>query len=201
MILKNFIVFEGIDGAGTSTQIALLKEKKLDSFLFTCEPTDTVTGAFLRTILSGKNRVAPDTVAFLFAADRSEHLYGENGIVAAAESGKIVISDRYLFSSLAYQSIECGRELPAMLNSRFPLPELLFFFDIATDIALKRITGRPITEIYEKQDFLEKTAAEYRRIIAEYEEQDTGMKIIRIDATKPANLIAECIREELQKRR
>ena len=67
MILKNFIVFEGIDGAGTSTQLNILKEKLQNkNVFFTVEPTDLQTGKFLRTILSGSVKVAPSTVAFLF---------------------------------------------------------------------------------------------------------------------------------------
>jgi dTMP kinase len=200
-VLKNFIVFEGIDGSGTSTQIDMLKKKAQDAgkrFLFTAEPTTEVIGKFLRTILSGENCVDPGSAAFLFAADRHEHLYGKNGVVEALGTGKTVISDRYLFSSLAYQSIGCGRALPKMLNSRFPLPEVLLFFDIDPAASLTRIAGRKVTEIYEKQEFLEKTAAAYRRIIAGYEKQHTGMKIIRLNAAEPIKVIAELIWGQLQ---
>ena len=117
MILKNFIVFEGIDGAGTSTQIEILKKRAdADRFFFTTEPTDSETGKFLRKMLKGDVELDPCTSAFLFAADRNEHLYGNGGtncgVVAQAQSGKIVVSDRYLFSSLTYQSVTCGDELP-----------------------------------------------------------------------------------------
>ena len=79
MILKNFIVFEGIDGAGTSTQLNILKEKlENKNVFFTVEPTDLPSGKFLRTILSGSVKVAPSTAAYLFASDRNEHLFGKN---------------------------------------------------------------------------------------------------------------------------
>ena len=86
MILKNFIVFEGIDGAGTSTQLNILKEKlENKNVFFTVEPTDLPSGKFLRTILSGSVKVAPSTAAYLFASDRNEHLFGKNGIVEQVE--------------------------------------------------------------------------------------------------------------------
>jgi dTMP kinase len=197
-ILRNFIVFEGIDGSGTTTQLTLLKNRLASAswenrFLFTAEPTTEATGKFLRAILSGECPAEPETAAFLFAADRWEHLYGAQGIVKVLEQGKTVVSDRYFFSSLAYQSIGCGRELPRMLNSPFPLPEKLFFFDIDPALSLKRITGRGVREIYEKQDFLEKTVSEYRRVVAEYEQAGDGMKIIRVNAAEPAEKIAETI--------
>ena len=202
MILKNFIVFEGIDGAGTSTQIEILKKRAdADRFFFTTEPTDSETGKFLRKMLKGDVELDPRTSAFLFAADRNEHLYGTGGtncgVVAQAQSGKIVVSDRYLFSSLTYQSVTCGDELPRRLNEGFPLPEILFFFDIDPEISLQRVLGRGETEIYEKLDFQKATAARYRTVIAEYEKKNTGMKIVRLDASQSVEKIAEIITKEL----
>lgn len=189
MILKNFIVFEGIDGAGTTTQQRLLQERLLARFPHigchsTAEPTTAPTGTFLRSVLRGDVQVSPRTAAYLFAADRQEHLAAPGGIEELCRNNTIVISDRYLFSSLAYQSAACGPELPRLLNSSFPLPEYLFFFDIEPNQSLKRISGRGVTEIYENQAFLEATAAEYRRVIGEYEAMDTGMTILRLDASE-----------------
>lgn len=205
MILNNFIVFEGIDGAGTSTQIEILK-KRDDAcrFFFTAEPTDSETGKFLRRMLRGEVELDGRTGAFLFAADRSEHLYGKGGtncgVVAAAEGGKIVVSDRYLFSSLTYQSVTCGEELPRRLNETFPLPEILFFFDIAPQISLRRVLGRGETEIYERLDFQKAAAERYRKIIGEYESLGTGMRVVRIDASRPVGEIARRIAEVLRER-
>ncbi len=196
MVLHNFIVFEGIDGSGTSTQIALLKNKLPNpGTLFTAEPTSLATGRFLRTLLRGDERLTPGTMAYLFAADRYEHVHAQDGILQTCADGGIVVSDRYFFSSLAYQSAECGRELPAKLNESFPLPEYLFYFDIEPSVSLNRITGRSVTEIYEKREFLEKTAAEYERIIGEYEKTaaGTGMKIIRLDASESVAEVSENI--------
>ncbi|MBR5867202.1 MAG: dTMP kinase [Spirochaetaceae bacterium] len=196
MILRNFIVLEGIDGAGTSTQLNFLKKMlPQDKTLFTAEPTDSVTGKFLRSILRGDMELDPGTTAFLFAADRHEHLHCPGGIIETCNNGGITVTDRYLFSSLAYQSASCGEALPRLLNSTFPLPEYLFFFDIEPSLSLKRISGRGVTEIYEKQDFLEKTAAEYRKVIKEYQEtaKETGMNIIILDASKPVAEVSEKI--------
>ncbi len=188
MILEKFIVLEGIDGSGTSTQLQLLKKELADKeVVFTNEPTERETGKFLRTILKGDIQVDAKTAAHLFAADRCEHLYGKAGIVECTQEGKVVVCDRYLFSSLAYQSTACGKELPRLLNGDFPLPEIVFFFDIDPEISLQRITGRGVTEIYEKHDFLVKTADAYRAVFDEYEAKNTGMKIVRVDATQSIN--------------
>ena len=195
MILKNFIVFEGIDGAGTSTQIKKICERNPQKFFQTAEPTSLETGKFLRRMLGGEFSVDEKTNSFLFAADRAEHLYGKNGIIEQINNGKTVISDRYLFSSLAYQSISCGEELPKLLNSTFPLPEILFFFEIDPEISLKRVDSRnEKKEIYEKIETQKKIAMEYEKIISEYENNPScTMKIIRIDATKSIDEISETI--------
>ena len=195
MILKNFIVFEGIDGAGTSTQIKKICERNPQKFFQTAEPTSLETGKFLRKMLGGEFSVDEKTNSFLFAADRAEHLYGKNGIIEQINNGKTVISDRYLFSSLAYQSISCGEELPKLLNSTFPLPEILFFFEIDPEISLKRVDSRnEKKEIYEKIETQKKIAMEYEKIISEYENNPScTMKIIRIDATKSIEEISETI--------
>lgn len=198
MILKNFIVFEGIDGAGTTTQQKLLQKKLQTAFPrvqchCTAEPTTGATGKFLRSLLKGDFQATAQTAAYLFAADRQEHLASPGGIEELCNNGVLVISDRYLFSSLAYQSAACGPELPRLLNSQFPLPEFLFYFDIEPSQSLKRITQRGVTEIYENQLFLESTLQEYRRVIQEYEQMDTGMRIIRIDASQSLEKVAENI--------
>ena len=203
MVLKNFIVFEGIDGAGTTTQQKLL-QKRLRAECphvrchCTAEPTAGPTGRFLRGLLKGDFQATARTAAFLFAADRQEHLSAPGGIEELCSGGAVVVSDRYLFSSLAYQSAACGPELPRLLNSRFPLPEYLFFFEIEPSQSLKRIAGRSVTEIYENRGFLEAAAREYEKVIREYEAMDTGMSIIRIDAAQSPEKVGENIWSALQ---
>lgn len=201
MVLDNFIVFEGIDGAGTTTQLKKLSETiPEDKLILTAEPTKNETGLFLRRMLKGDFSVSEKTAAFLFAADRAEHIYGKNGVIEQTQAGKIVASDRYFFSSLAYQSVSCGEELPQMLNSTFPLPKILFYFVIDPKISLSRVTSRSNNlEIYEKMDFQVETAKWYEKVISSYEnsEKGKGMKIVRIDATKGIEEISEIIKKEI----
>ena len=199
MILKNFIVFEGIDGAGTSTQIKKLVERGCSergqgAFVATAEPTGGETGRFLRRMLGGEFSVDEKTNAYLFAADRCEHIFGKGGVQELCQAGKIVVSDRYFFSSMAYQSVSCGEELPQLLNSPFPLPEYLFYFVINPEVSLGRVTARgEKKEIYETIEKQKKIAAQYEKVISEYEKTagESGMKIIRIDAEKDIESISE----------
>ncbi len=200
MLLKKFVVFEGIDGAGTSTQMRLLAERDSGKKIaFTAEPTDRPTGKFLRQILAGKEKVSAQTAAYLFAADRAEHLWGDGGLVDQTKNGLTVVSDRYLFSNLAYQGVTCGEELPRTLNSPFPLPELLFFFDISAQKSLERVEKRgEAKEIYENEKFLENTAARYREIVNRYKKlENSGMRIVELDATLPKEKISDLIWNEI----
>lgn len=201
MTLKNFIVFEGIDGSGTSTQIKKLVERDLNKFVATAEPTKKETGLFLRKMLGGDFSVDSKTAAYLFAADRCEHIYGKDGVIDLLNQGKIVVSDRYFFSSLAYQSVSCGNELPRLLNSQFPLPKILFYFYIDPEISLKRVEDRnEKKEIYEKIDYQKKTAALYEKVINEYSKPELKgeMKIIKIDASKSIEEISQIIWQNVQ---
>ncbi|WP_074640203.1 dTMP kinase [Treponema bryantii] len=198
MILKNFIVFEGIDGAGTSTQIKKLVERGNscceDRFVATAEPTTGETGRFLRRMLGGEFSVDEKTNAYLFAADRCEHIFGKDGVKELCDSGKIVVSDRYFFSSMAYQSVSCGDELPKLLNSTFPLPEILFYFEINPEISLGRVNARGESkEIYETIEKQKAIAAQYEKVISEYEKTagETGIKIVRINAADTIENISE----------
>lgn len=202
MVLNNFVVFEGIDGAGTSTQLKILKSRPENAKInFSAEPTDCETGKFLRQVLGGKVELDPKTTAYLFAADRAEHVYGKNGIINSTKNNKVVISDRYLFSSLAYQGVSCGKELPRKLNEDFPLPEILFFFDIAPEKSLSRIKSRGVTEIYENNDYLTQTRKQYLDVIEEYKNLESAkdMKIVMIDATQSVEEISKIIWSHISK--
>lgn len=202
MVLKNFIVLEGIDGAGTSTQIKRLVQSNPEKYIATAEPTGGPTGKFLRQMLAGDFKVDERTNAYLFAADRCEHIFGKGGVKELCEAGKVVVSDRYFFSSLAYQSVSCGLELPQLLNSPFPLPEYLFYFDINPEISLARVNNRNgKKEIYENLEAQKKIAALYEKVITMYENDAKlreEMKIIRIDASKSIEEISHKILEILE---
>lgn len=198
MILKNFIVFEGIDGSGTSTQLALLAqnhpEKKL---FFTAEPTNSPIGLFIRNILKGNIKVAPSTMAYLFASDRNEHVHGSDGIIAKQKEGFTVFSDRYLFSSLAYQNPQCPPGLPQTVNKDFPLPEYVFYFDIDPNLSLSRVLHRGETEIYENIEKQKQTQAEYKKIF-EWYKKNTDIQIIELDAQKTIEEVYAKIMEHLK---
>ncbi len=197
MILRNFIVFEGIDGTGTTTQLDALKkryETASSCVHFTCEPTQGEIGRLIRRSLRGEITLTANSMARLFAADRGEHLYGENGIVSLTASGTAVFSDRYLFSSLAYQGEAGDPELSVELNQHFPLPEYLFYFDIESETAMNRVEKRAgKLEIYEKREFQKKVRMRYADIIASFEKTEPDMQVIRIDASLPISEITEKI--------
>lgn len=194
-VLKNFIVFEGLDGSGTTTQLDLLFNKcKAENIpcYTTCEPTENSTGKLIRKILSGEEKADPRTVAFLFAADRNEHILNtENGILHHLDSGKIVITDRYLFSSLAYQSPGCSYDFVLSLNENFPLPEHLFFIDIPVEIGQQRLSQRKGRDIYDSLDVQIKVLSTYRRAIEHF--SNTAMKVHTINGTLSKEAIFEKI--------
>ena len=191
MILKNFIVLEGLDGSGTTTQAKLLAER-LPNGVFTFEPSDNAVGTLIRQILRKEKSVTSDTLAYLFKADRCEHLFGKNGIKQQIKDGKTVVCDRYLFSSLAYQSLGCDFDEIYRLNKDFPLPEIVFFIDTPVEECLKRINGRDAApELFEKAELQRKIYDNYLRGFAAFSE----INLIKLDGTKS---IEELLEEELK---
>jgi len=193
-ILGNFAVFEGGDGSGTSTQLALLGQKiaarpaQSPLFFSTAEPMEDPIGRIIRSALKNDPRLQPDTLARLFAADRGEHLYASGGIVERCKRGELVVCDRYVLSSLVYQGIECGEELPRSLNAPFPAPELLLFFDIDPQIAQERMQNRPSLEIYEHLEFQKKVRERYHALLGEY--RQAGVRVEVIDAAQSVDKVA-----------
>jgi len=207
-ILKNFVVFEGCDGSGTTTQIGILEDffkrnllqgnlfprnpsrLSLPPFYTTFEPTNGCIGTVIRSALRGELEFAPKTVALLFAADRNEHIYGSDGIAARCGRGELVVSDRYLPSSLVYQGITCGEEFPAILNRDFPAPELLLFFDIDPETAQKRIAGRKQRDIFEYMNFQVQVRERYKALLPNF--SGAGVTVQTIDASgTPEEVAAE----------
>ena len=193
-ILRGFVVFEGIDGSGTTTQLSRLSKRLEDAgapWSSSCEPTDGPVGTLIRQALSGSFAARPETVARLFAADRGEHLYGEDGIVERTGRGELVVSDRYVFSSLAYQGLTCGPDLPLALNAPFPLPELLVFFEVDPELAAARMSTRSSLEIYENIAFQRRVAAAYADVMSSFEGK--GMTIARLDAGASPDVVEEAV--------
>ena len=171
--LSRLIVLEGIDGAGTTTQARRLVERIRSSGLSawsTSEPTNSPIGQLLRRVLAGEVQVTPETTAYLFASDRWEHVYGSGGIIEHHDAGDVVICDRYFYSSLVYQSIQCDGDLVAQLNSRFPHPGLLIFVDLAAELSEQRLANRKHREIYEQTDIQTAVRRNYLHEISAAEE-------------------------------
>jgi dTMP kinase len=197
-VLSRFIVFEGVDGSGTTTQLRAVDEALGRAGIphwTTCEPTDRPEGALIRRILSGELGAAPGTVAHLFAADRHEHLFGSGGIIERLDRGETVVCDRYVLSSLAYQGVACGLDLPLRLNAEFPLPELLLYFDLSPELSMARIGGRESREIYENRPFQAKVREAYEEAIARF--RDRPMRVVRIDASLPVEKVTRSLFEAL----
>lgn len=139
-----FICIEGLDGSGKTTQVELLSKKLEKEFdvLCTSEPSKGLIGDFIRkSYLYGKNRLSPYVEALLFAADRIEHV--ETEIIPALNKGKIVISDRYVFSSLAYQgSGKIDLDWIQTVNKSILLPDLAIFLDVDPEKVLSRINSK-----------------------------------------------------------
>ena len=195
--LENFVVLEGLDGSGTTTQsaqLALRLRTAGNSVQLTAEPTDGAIGRMIRDALRHQISLHPDTMAMLFAADRNEHVFSNGGIREQTLSGWVV-SDRYLFSSLAYQSIGSDPLLVSELNARFPLPRLLFYLDVDPDECARRRATRGGEELYDAMETQRRVHANYRRILAEFS-LHTDMRIVQLDGSRPVDEIANRIWSE-----
>lgn len=172
-----FVVLEGIDGAGTTTQTARLVERLRGAgrphVRSTREPSDGPIGALVRQILTGRVVIpagrAPgwQTMALLFAADRMDHV--ESEIEPCLAEGGIVVSDRYDASSLAYQSVTSGREGEAAvawireLNRHALRPDLTIVIDLPSELAAsRRETRGEAAQLYEQNEVQRALAVFYR---------------------------------------
>jgi dTMP kinase len=200
MIEGHFIVLEGIDGAGTTTQVELLGSALRRRGLpvhTTREPSDGPIGTMIRQVLrgrlvvpgvSGARAPAWTTMALLFAADRVDHLDAE--IVPNLLDGVTVVSDRYDHSSVAYQSADViapdAVEWIKAINSKARRPDLTIVVDVRPETAARRRkqrAGRP--ELYEDADLQARLADFYTRL----EEHFPGERIVHIDGERDADAV------------
>lgn len=191
-----FIVFEGIDGSGKSTQLKLLcarLRKKMINVYETAEPTGSPIGLLVRRILKGQIKCVDPAVAALFAADRIQHLMEQpNGLIRQVEAGVTVICDRYYFSSYAYHSISAPMDWVISANTlsaQMMKPDLNLFIDAPVDLCLKRISAaREQSEIYEGKANLTWVREKYFEAFARLRHTE---KICVIDGCAPAEEVAE----------
>ena len=191
-----FIVFEGIDGAGKSTQARLLAEaleREGKQVYITAEPTPLPSGRALREVLGGKVKKTPCEIALMFAEDRVAHNKdGEIGIEKLLADGVCIICDRYYYSSLAYQGSQCDYEWVRSLNTRCPEirhPDLCIFLDLTPTESMKRImsANRDGTEIYETEEILAKVRDTFMKVLDDMKKED---RIAVIDASRDIDTIA-----------
>ncbi len=199
-----FIVFEGIDGSGKSTQIEILAknlEKRGIECVKTLEPTYGMVGGVLHDILSGKRVADPKVTASLFVADRLDHILNqENGVLKLLDEGKCVICDRYYFSSYAYQSVEVPREWVISANrlaAEALRPDATVFIDISAEVAMDRISkNRESVELYENRERLARVREGY---LSAFELLENEEKIFVVDGNRPLEIIAKEVEEIIVK--
>ena len=178
-----FICIEGLDGSGKTTQAVLLTERlyKSHNAIYTTEPSHGKTGTFIRECcLYEKKRLPTAAEALLFAADRIEHV--ENEIKPALAEGKLVICDRYIYSSLAYQgSAGLSLDWIKTINSHALQPDFGIFIDVSPERVLERLQRKKsVMETLETQQ-------KVREIYLKFVEKG---ELILIDGDKPKEIIA-----------
>ncbi len=207
-----FIVIEGIDGSGKTTQADRLLsyfQNRGEQALLSPEPTDGLIGKLIRASLQTDLFPYPDPqhfdaqMGYLFAADRHYHLYNpQTGVFAQLKQQCHVIATRYYFSSLAYNChTEANWSFVSRLNQEFPNPDLLIYLDLPVDIALKRIGDRqrsqgeenPV-ECYEKAEKLTQVHQNYQRIFKDYADEQCWL-----DARLSADEIHQKIIEKIDR--
>lgn len=198
-----FIVFEGIDGAGKSTQVSLLREslEKMGKKVYiTAEPTELPTGVALREVLGGKRSKSDCEIATMFTLDRIAHnVDAERGIEKMLSEGAVVLCDRYYYSTLAYQGSTVDYGWVRSLNIDCPeirTPDLCIFLDLTPEQSMRRIIrGRESTEIYENEETLSRVRAAFMKVI-----DDLGAteRIAVIDASGEIEDIAKSILEAVK---
>ena len=192
-----FIVFEGIDGAGKTTQVDILAAKlraEGKQVVITAEPTAFESGKRLRQALSGKIKKSECEMAVMFVADRIEHnIHPTEGIKALVESGAYVLCDRYYYSTLAYQGQSTDYAWVKAMNLGCPeicRPDICVYLDLTPEQSLERISrGRESVEIYENLETLTKVRNTFLAIIDDLTAE--GDRIVTVNAYGTVEEISE----------
>lgn len=199
-----FIVFEGIDGSGKSTQIQMLSNRLRDMGVYcyaTMEPTDSPIGSLIHQIMTGRIKTDNKVIAGLFVADRLDHLLNDvNGILAKIQEGTTVITDRYYFSSYAYHSVDMPMEWVIQANAQSKeilQPTITIFIDVNPDTAIERIArNRFHQELFEKKSRLVKVREKYLEAFERLKDEEN---IIIIDGNRSQNEIADEVWKSVEK--
>jgi dTMP kinase len=181
-----FMCIEGLDGCGKTTQAKLLAKKfrKSHSAVYTAEPSRGKIGAFIRKrCLYGEKRLATIVEALLFAADRIEHV--ENDVLPALREGKLVISDRYVYSSLAYQGAAgLSLEWIEKINEHARKPDLAVFLDVDPKTVMQRL--KPKRSVMETLETQQKVRDIYLKFVAKG-------NLVRLDGNRTEDEVAEAL--------
>ena len=185
-----FICIEGLDGSVKSTQAKILTEKlsKTYNVLYTAEPSQGKIGKFIRQCCLYEEKRLPTAVeALLFAADRIEHI--QNLVTPALKEGKVVVSDRYVYSSLAYQgSAGLSLDWIEAINANALKPDLCIFIDVEPKVVLDRLKRkRSVMENLQTQE-------KVREIYLKYVEKG---ELVRVDGGKSKREVAEALYAEV----
>jgi len=173
------INLEGIDGCGKSTQSQFLMDKferDSEKIILLKEPTNGKYGQKLWEMLSGKIEATTEEILELFVLDRKEHV--NQKIKPALDEGKIVLMDRYYYSTMAYQAA-AGIDVNRIRkdNEFAPKPDIVLIFDLPADLAMKRVRSHSVADVFEKEEYLEKVRKAYLNL-----KDDSLVRII--DATR-----------------
>lgn len=198
-----FLALEGIDGSGKSTQARLLSDRLREMgvpFYATMEPTDSPIGSMIRQVMTGRIQADPRVIAALFTADRLDHLLNEvNGIAGKIEEGISVITDRYYFSSYAYQSVDVPLDWLIQANalSRDILrPALHLFIDVDAGTAMERISqNRFSTELFEERSRLAQVRQNYLDVFERLKDTE---RVVLVDGNQSQENVAKDIWNAVQ---
>jgi dTMP kinase len=180
-----FICVEGLDGCGKTTQAKILVRKLRRmgyNTVYTAEPSHGKIGRFIkRYCLHRGKRISSIVEALLFAADRYEHV--ENEIIPALKDGKVVVSDRYMYSSLAYQGA-AGLSLDWIrrVNEHAVTPNLAIFIDVEPDTVIQRL--KPKKSVMENLETQLKVREVYMKFVENGE-------LVKVDGNKSKGEVAE----------